>query len=199
MKTRLQATVRTGERGAALFISLIALVFMLLGGLALIRSVDIGNLIAGNLSFKQASLQASDVGSEAAFTLLNGTIIGASEDGAYPAGCTQEAPTSCNYLPLRQAEDSAGVPTAVGDWSAVPSTTMANGYQYQFVIDRLCQGPVPVTDLSGKCIVGAPQAGGTKKAGGVVFTSATEVYYRVTIRATGPRDTRTVTQVLFAR
>jgi Tfp pilus assembly protein PilX len=199
MRPRIRNSRRGAQRGAALFISLIALIFMLLGGLALIRSVDTGNLIAGNFSFKQASLQATDVGLESAFTLLNNTIAGISTEATYPAGCVTAAPTACQYFPTRQAEDAVGVPTAIGDWSAVPSTTMANGYTYQFVIERLCTGTPPIADIQAQCMAGAPAGGGSKKSPATVFTGITEVFYRATVRVTGPRNTQTVVQTLFAR
>lgn len=190
--------VKHSQRGAALFIALIALVFMLLGGLALVRSVDTANLIAGNFSFKQATLHASDAGVEAAFALINGPIVAGSLDAAYPALCDTAAPTECTYFPTRQAVDAAGIPTAAGDWSRLPATTLANGNTYRFVIDRLCQGALPVTDLQANCIAGRPAGAGSKKIGATQLSGASEVYYRATIRVTGPRNTGTVVQVLFA-
>ena len=58
------------QTGVVLFIALIALVVMSLAAVALIRSVDTSTLIAGNLSFKQATTTSADTGVEAAITLL---------------------------------------------------------------------------------------------------------------------------------
>lgn len=207
------------ERGAALFISLIALVFMLLGGLALVRSVDTSNLIAGNLAFKQATVQASDAGVAGALSLLNGSIAGVSEEANFPAGCNAVAPTTCRYFALRQAEDAVGVPAAVGDWSGVPCfyndsslpagcpaagsalvATVPLGYSYQVVVERLCTGALPVTDIQGKCFTTQASGGGSKRAGAVgVFTSSNEVFYRANVRVSGPRNTRTQVQAILAR
>ncbi len=191
--------VKRRQRGAALFIALIALVFMLLGGLALVRSVDTANLIAGNFAFKQATLHASDAGVEAALALIDGTIVPGpgSRDAVYPAGCATAPPTSCRYFPTRQDVDAAGIPTAVGGWSALPAATV-DGNSYQFVIDRLCQGPLPVTDIQSNCISGKPAGAGSKKIGAAQLSATSEVYYRATIRVTGPRNTGTVVQVLLA-
>ena len=58
--TRIDAIVsqtrlpRCRERGTIIFIALIVLVAMSLAGIALMRSVDTANLIAGNLAFKNA-------------------------------------------------------------------------------------------------------------------------------------------------
>ena len=58
------------QRGVVLFIALIVLAAMSLAGIGMLRSVDTGNLIAGNLAFKQATLNASDLGIETGFQWL---------------------------------------------------------------------------------------------------------------------------------
>src|SRR5258705_7570907 len=57
---------RGAQRGVVLFIALIVLVAMTLAGLAMMRSVDTNNLIAGNLAFKSAAVSAGDAAIEAA-------------------------------------------------------------------------------------------------------------------------------------
>lgn len=192
--TRLGATLRQ-QRGAALFIALIALVSMTMAGIALVRSVDTSNLIAGNLAFRQAGLHASDVGVETAFDAL-GTIVTTSLDANWPSGCATGA---CNYYPTMQATNAKGIPTVIGDWSTVPFTTVNGDYHVKYVIDRLCNGPTPVTDITGNCYADAVAGGGTRKAGGVVFSGAQAVYYRVTVRVEGPRNTTSMVQALLSR
>lgn len=182
------------QRGAALFIALIALVSMTLAGIALVRSVDTSNLIAGNLAFRQAALHASDVGIEKAFDAL-GTIVSTSLDTNYPSGCSAG---TCNYYPTLQATNTNGVPTVIS-WSSVPSTTVNTDYNVKYVIDRLCNGPAPVTDIAGKCYADAKTGGGTKKSGGAVFSGSQAVYYRVTVRVEGPRNTTSMVQAIFSR
>jgi hypothetical protein len=63
--------MRTGhrlhrQRGAVLLIALIVLVAMSLAGVALVRGVDMTNLIAGNLAFKQGATLGGDWGAEQA-------------------------------------------------------------------------------------------------------------------------------------
>lgn len=186
---------RHAQRGVSLIIALIALVALTFAGLALIRAVDTSNVISGNLSFREASLQATDVGVETAFTAL-GTIATTSPDANYPAGCAAGA---CNYYPTVQtAVNAAGIPTVI-DWSAVPSATIDSSYAAQYVIDRLCDGPTPVTDIAAKCMNLTGTSVGSKKAGAVSFTSASQVYYRVIVRVAGPRNSVSMVQVVFAR
>ena len=58
------------QRGVILLIALIMLVAMTLAAIGMIRSVDTGSVIAGNMAFKQATLNASDAGTNAAFSAL---------------------------------------------------------------------------------------------------------------------------------
>ncbi len=195
------------QRGASLIIALIALASMTIAGIALMRSVDTTNLIAGNLAFRQAALHASDLGVEAAFNDLGSIPLEAN----WPTGC---ATGSCNYYASMCATDidqgtgTKGVPTVI-DWANVSATANSpvNGaYNVKYVVDRLCNAPlaqcngtVPVTDIAGKCYAGDTTGVGTKKAGGVVFTGAVEVYYRVTVRVEGPRGTVSMVQALVSR
>lgn len=187
------ATDRRKQGGVSLVITLIALVAMMLAGLALIRAVDTSNVISGNLAFRQAALHATDVGVETALTML-GTIVSTSLDANYPSGCASGA---CNYYPTKQAVNSVGIPTAV-NWTLVPGTTVDASYAVQYVIDRLCDGPTPVTNITARCMHTVDSSVGSNKAGAVSFTSAQQVYYRATIRVVGPRNTVSIVQVLYA-
>jgi Tfp pilus assembly protein PilX len=51
---------RQNQRGVVLLIALIILVAMTLAGIGMMRSVDTGSVISGNLAFKQATLLSSD-------------------------------------------------------------------------------------------------------------------------------------------
>ena len=194
-RTRAFPQWRRSQRGVSLIIALIALVAMTLAGLALIRSADTSNVISGNLAFREASLHATDVGVEAALTAL-ATVATTSPDANYPAGCTSGA---CNYhATIQSAVTAAGVPTVI-DWATVPSSTVDSSYAVQYVVDRLCDGPTPVTDVATKCMNLTGTSVGSKKAGAVSFTSASQVYYRVTVRVVGPRNSQSIVQTTYAR
>lgn len=62
------------QRGVVLLIALIILVAMTLAGIGMMRSVDTGSVIAGNLAFKQATLLASDRGIGDAFNALMSVV-----------------------------------------------------------------------------------------------------------------------------
>lgn len=175
------------QQGVVLFIALIALVALTLAGIALVRSVDTGNVIAGNLAFKQAALQVSDTGVEAALTALP-NIIATSLDTDIPG----------QYFATMQPVDANGVPTTINWNTAVTPATTVSGYNIQYVIDRLCQGPAPVTNIQTNCVSDAPLGSGSHRAGAVVFSSASVVYYRVTVRVTGPRNAVSMAQAILS-
>lgn len=205
-----RAGARAGtQKGVVLFIALIVLVAMTLAGIALVRSVDTANVIAGNFAFKQATLQAGDIGVEAAVAELPNIIATSLESNLTPVGGTNP---NYWYYATRRELDTQGVPTtkeygATGtataiNWNNLPvavASTLAGNNEVRVVIDRLCQGPAPVTDLQGKCFADAPLGGGSKKAGGVVFSGTTTVYYRVTVRVSGPRNTVSMVQAILGR
>jgi type IV pilus assembly protein PilX len=185
---------RPRQRGVSLIIALIALVALTLAGLALIRSADTTNVVSGNLAFREASLSATDVGVESAITALS--TIASSPDTNYPASCAAGA---CNYYPTIQAlVSAAGVPSVI-DWTAVPSSTVDSSYAVQYVIDRLCDGPTPVTDVASKCMNLSGTSVGSNRAGAIVFTSASQVYYRITVRVAGPRNSVSIVQTTYAK
>jgi Tfp pilus assembly protein PilX len=201
--------LRTRQQGVVLFIALIVLVALTLAGIALVRSVDTSNVIAGNLAFKQGTLQAADVGIEAAVTALPNIIATTLEtDQTLPAATV---PPSYWYYSSRREEDMAGIPTTKKfgtagtataiNWSDVPfaSANALSGNTVQVVIDRLCTGTTPVTDIQGNCFAEDPSSTGTKKAGGIVFSGADTVFYRATVRVSGPRNTVSVVQVILSK
>jgi len=192
------------QEGVVLVIALIVLVALMLASISVIRSVDTANVIAGNLAFKQAAVQAGDFGIEAAATALTDIAV-ASDSDVLPG--PSGSPAYWYYATRRDA-DAAGVPTtrAAGgtgaataiDWANVPIATTVAGNAVQVVIDRLCLGPAPV-DIQSRCFFEGSTAGGTKKIGGTVFTEVTAVHYRATARVTGPRNTISMVQAIISR
>lgn len=188
------------EHGVVLIISLIALVVLTLAGIALVRSVDTGNVIAGNMAFRESALQRSDVGIEAAFIALP-TIVASSKD----------ANIANQYFALHQVEDSMGVPSTV-NWTNVACRSKANAvvtcadqaYQVKYIIDRMCDqqtgGSTTVTNIQSYCFADIGDGkGGSKGSFGEIFSSADSVYYRVTVQVTGPRNTTAYVQTLITK
>src|SRR3979409_247376 len=58
------------QQGVVLLIALIVLVAMTLAGIGMMRSIDTGTMVAGNIGFRQAAVATGDGGIETAITWL---------------------------------------------------------------------------------------------------------------------------------
>ena len=172
------------QRGVILILVLILMAVMLIGGLALMKSVGSTTLITGNIAFKEAATQAADVAFQNAENFLN-------------ALTAPDTAVTGQYLPLEQAVDASGLPTSVS-WSGI-STTSAGMYRYQWIIERLCSGSLPVTDPATQCRTAAGALQGSQRIGAPVYESLPPVYYRVTVRVTGPHNALSFAQGLYTK
>lgn len=185
------------QRGVVLFIALIALVAMTLASIALMRSVDTSNVIAGNFAFKEATLHTTDLGTEAAVTALPALV-----------GTTGKTASNNKYFPVRQQVDELGVPQV--DWSAVTKTSITGtGNDVQYVVERMCDpvtnpttgalvdanGPDQTSrnDVTEYCIT-TPQCSPGVSINSPPFCVAGDIHYRITTRVVGPRGTVSVVQ-----
>jgi type IV pilus assembly protein PilX len=210
-------SVRVGktQSGVALVVVLIMLAAMAISGVALVRVVDSANVISGNFSFRQSTLNIADLGVEAAAAELV-TILDSSSEKPYPPNCT----TNCRYFPARSVGtmvDAKGLPTQGNvdgsttrtrsiAWSGndvndppdpqrAPEKAERLAYDIRYVIDRQCK-VAPVTDPVDQCINSTP-GGGSKKSGTTALAARSEIYYRVSIQVTGPRKTQSFVQVML--
>ena len=177
---------RSGQRGVVLFIALIVLVAMSLAGIAIMRSVDTGNLIAGNVAFKQGTLSAADRGVDDAFKYL--------KDNVQSANLETDQPAEGFFAAASDPPNNDWSEDAVwGDAKVVGTDDAGNTVSY--LIHRMCDLPGKYTTVN---CAQTPRTGG--KAGnsmsvmGSQFTSTPVVYYRVTVRVQGPRDTLSIVQ-----
>lgn len=192
-------SLRRKQRGITLFITLIALVVMTLAGIALVRSVDTGTLVAGNISFRQSGVLSGDAGIESALTWLAGTsgstlFSNSSADGyqafdpcpANPTLCSDEA---AYYQDIFDA----------GDMKTLAKDTVGNTVSY--VIHRMCANTGSPAATGTYCVTSAgvaPTAGGSQQAGELTLAASKQIYYRITSRVAGPKNTVTYTQAVIA-
>lgn len=181
------------QRGVVLFIALIVLVAMTLAGIGMVRSVDTGNVIAGNLAFKQATLNASDRGVEAGYQWLLANAGGTTLDASAPAN---------GYYANPAANDATIDWDNIASWGgAVTIPVDAAGNTTRYIIHRLCPA---VGSVSAQiCAISSGSngsnpavlaEGSSQSAGSVVFPQASMLYYRITARVDGPRDTTSIVQ-----
>lgn len=171
-------------RGSSLIMVLIVLTVLLISSLAFFRSSNVANLIAGNMVSKKAALAAADLGiAQAETDLLNLTNMETNTPGLYYA--------------LQQPVDTNGLPKNV-DWTQIPIVNVQN-YQVQRVIERLCNGSLPIQNFNASCLVQKITSPASKKFGSQVYSVGTALFYRVTTRVSGPHNTLVFVQAMITR
>lgn len=172
------------QQGSSLIMVLVVVLVLMLGALAAIRSTESSAFVAGNAAFAASTKQAADVGMNAGL--------------AYVVAIADTEKAVANvYFPLRQAEDTYGLPTTV-DWKNVAENTIGN-YKIQYVVDRLCTGAVPVVEPLSQCVTETQPASGSNKLGSDVYSSPSTIVFRITVRTRGPKNSESYSQALLSR
>lgn len=215
-----RATHSIKQAGVALLFTLLALVALSMGAVALIRSVDTGTLALGNLSFKQSGVTAGAKAADQALTWLAANIASGVLDSNVAA--QGYSATSMDSLdPTGRSIGTANLMAQV-DWGdnncvvngvavgaqgcmdTAPEVTVGAD-KVRFIIARLCSKPLPTSDATNSCAV--PVMGSTVSAsgrgsidssnktdrtGGVVYSP----YFRIITRTVGPKETVSFTETL---
>ena len=199
--------------GAGLVVALVMLIVMSMSALALVRAVSTSVLVAGNFAFRQAAVMAAEAGSEAAIVWLTARAL--------LPDLYSDQPNQGYYASLPDGLDisgSAPVGTKVAiDWdkdqcnsrsdvtcvSASPETTTdAAGQIIQYVIHRLCRSVGSPQDSANSCLLYREGSQVSAKKGQVSYGASSRfeadsaVYYRITTRVRGPRNTIVFVQTL---
>lgn len=187
---------RKKQQGLALFVAMIALVVMSIAGLALMRSVDTGVLIAGNLAFRQSATHGGDAGIEAARTwLLANTSSLASDSTANGYYANSQATLD---LTGNQTTTSSDNVAWDGTGVSTPLCLAANsvGNTVCYIIHRMCDTSGTALDAATCTTMTGTKGGSSMGAARQMLTyqqgAWSEVtmfgYYRVTVRIAGPRN-----------
>ena len=201
MKARVQIVSshqpRSRERGAALLIALVVLVALTMAGIAMMRSVDTATLVAGNIGFRQSTINAADQGIQAAYayifpkmsTLATQTTDDAANGftGVTPLGEAPDwylSPSDAGWTNAVSCNGSA--PNACSSFGPGGSAVDLAGNKVTYVIHRLC-------DNTGT-VCGQTQGSAGAAGGGVdmsspnFFVPPPSQHFRVTVRVNGPRN-----------
>lgn len=211
-------SLRARQDGVVLLVALIVLVAMTLAGVALIRSVDTANVIAGNLAFHHSATNAGDRSSEQAIAkwlamhsaVNDNTLHQNSKNLGYLAS-TSDGPKDNEswdtFWKRIQDNDNQVVtvlarppqPTCPGK-----DTLDAACNEVRFVIQRLCANagdPDPKKDPATGCTQPPPsESPGESFVAGQrqAVPPRKQVYYRITTQIKGPRGTVSYIQTIVA-
>jgi type IV pilus assembly protein PilX len=195
--SKLRKSPSSSQRGVVLVIALIVLVAMTLAAVGMSRSIDTANVVAGNMGFKQATMQSADLGTNAAYAWLVANSAGTTLQNDNPAQ---------GYFSSRPAGEpnwfnSASWGNAVQVNGGTPD---AAGNVASYMIHRMCTLPGTayngsVGGVANQCALAYPTGGattgGSMAVGSTQFQGLPQIYYRVTTRVDGPRNTVSITQV----
>ena len=200
--------------GASLVVTLIVLIVMSLGAIALVRSIDANLMVASNLAFRESAVLASDAGIEEAIKWLSGRITGLeiytdqASQGYYASAPDEVDVSGLNGSDAKIAIDWSdtnchSAPSVVCQKPAPALKTNQGGNTVRYIIHRLCRLSGSPDDASNSCLmyhanqVGSPKKGQISYGATSRFVSAANVYHRVTICVHGPRNTTVFTQTLI--
>lgn len=213
------------QGGVVLLIALIVLVAMTLAGIGMMRSIDTTTLIAGNVAFKQTTIQAGDRGISDSYNALlavasnplDKPVLTWNNGSACPAGVT---PSLCfggniNFpgyaaSPINACEVTNLCPPGQPwwaqsvNWNGAPSVTVTDATggtvaTISYLIHRMCTTAGLASNDPGNICQTYQEAGaaapGCKGVGCIQFTNVS-VFYRITSRSVGPRGTVAYSQSL---
>ncbi len=188
------------QAGVVLFIALIVLVGMTLAALAILRSVDTGNVIAGNVAFKSSALNATDQGIETAYRWLvanagTATLLNDSAANGYRSAQPATEP---------DWNDPASWASAV---CLNGCAADASGNRVYYLIHRMCTqantayNGTGATGQPNQCATltatGTSSTGNSNNVGSFGFQTTPQLYYRVTTRVVGPRNASSIVQSMI--
>jgi Tfp pilus assembly protein PilX len=201
------------QQGVVLFLALIALVAMSLAAVALIRSVDTGTLIAGNLAFKQGTITSGDSGPEGAIAWLSNTAALNPSDprvdplhpfnndnlaAGYYSSINEAAPLDLFAVSTWATSGSAPATgtlyDAQGNEFYDNAHTKPTGNSVRYIVQRMCRTPNQLLSETDCLFGGTIEDGRDKRVGTdylppAVANLAGNPIYRITARVVGPKNT----------
>lgn len=208
-----RSPARTRQRGVSLVFALITLVALGLASVAMIRSVDNGTLILGNLGFKQDTQLAADDAARTALTWLANnsasTVLhtDSTTNGYYAAVNNQLNPTGNGTgTVLIDWDNNSSCTTTSTRWCPGPKLDLLNGVSARYLIVRLCTGTGDPNGATATMHCAKPLTASTVdtgRRGSLDYVTNTHgatgtrtQYYRILVRARGPRNTTTFTETV---
>ena len=200
-------------RGMAMMAVLMVLILLSVAAVGLVRMVDTGNPILGNLAFREGTTAAADYAVEDAIRWLQanqaGTALFQDVPGAgyYASNLDGLDPTGQTASPTRLLidwDDDACAHAAADSFTGCLRPTAEDshdGYSVRYLITRMCRtaGDPGLPANSCATPVGGSD-GASVQRGEVSYSSLSRQagmsnpYFRIVVRAQGPRKTFSYTE-----
>jgi Tfp pilus assembly protein PilX len=194
---RLKFASAARQQGVVLIFSLIVLLILAIGAVALLRSVNSSLLSAGNLAFHR------DLVNQAEQAVSN--VMTEFKTNALPlGGATTADNPAANYVSTMLPTNVQGVPLVLLDNAAFAAVATAGDIpgatpdvKIRYVIDRLCTNTGSASTPNCVQSTGLPTGGTANRNTAVAPPSAT--VYRLSVRVDGPRNTQAFLQTTFTK
>jgi Tfp pilus assembly protein PilX len=194
MATVLHKSVK--QRGVVLIFTLIILLILTIGAVALMRSVNTSLYSAGNLAFRRDLVNQGEVAvANVIAEFMTGDLS--------TSGSTIASVPADNYSATLLPSNSDGVPTALltTTLSSTVGThadlTGTSGVTIRYVVDRLCNATGTPNGTFCVQSTAAPLGGTAGNTSAVKPPTAT--VYRLSVRVSGARNTQVFLQTTFTR
>jgi Tfp pilus assembly protein PilX len=184
MKPHFTAPPRRQD-GYILLLVLVALVAMMVSGIALVRSMDTSQLVAGNLANRNGTLHSADLGVQQAVTWIQAQATTgalnttAAANGYYASG----------------ADQAWNTPSF---WTACATCTVTDGANntVSWAISRMCNndGDPNGAGIFCSALSGTTSSGGSSSSDAINFAGSPVHFYRITVQVRDTRNTTTLSQ-----
>lgn len=186
------------ERGVVLIFTLIILLILTIGAVALVRSMNTSLFSAGNLAFRRDLVNQGEQAVSNVMTEFATGIFSAS-------GTTLADNAAANYSSTMLATNAQGVPLALLNQTAFTAVgVVANDItgatpdiSIRYVIDRLCS-QTGVTS-GAVCVQSTAASKSTNAYTNVGLPPPSATVYRLSVRVSGPRNTQIFLQTTFTK
>jgi len=176
---------RGRQRGYMLMLVLVALVAMMISGVALVRSMDTSQLVAGNLASRNSTVHSADLAVQQAVTWIqsqasSGALNNDATNIGYYAHAAEEAWSSASF------------------WTTCATCTTSDGASntVSWVIHRMCQVSGSPNAAGNYCssLSGSASNGGSYSSDAINFTGSPKYFYRITIQVVDRRNSASLSQ-----
>jgi len=197
--SRHSGSIHGTQRGVVLLFAMIALVILLIGSVALMRSMNTSLFTSGNFGFKRDLTNQAERAMVAALDLI--------QTGALATeSARQVSSTASNYSASMLPTNAEGVPLALLTDTAYAAVGVAGndispagmGVTVRYVVDRLCANAGPASEDSCTVVRNSPAGGSASDCVPSCPPVDPVVVYRVSIRVDGPRRTQSFFQSTFS-
>jgi Tfp pilus assembly protein PilX len=194
MLSRPRIPAARAQQGMVLIVALVVLVVMALSTAAMLYSTGAGTWLVGNLTFRQSAVASGDQGVEKAIAWLKTT------SSSSPSTLYTDVAASGYHA---TTTDMTGSQSPATLWSAIAGGKVsldadAAGNRVAYAIERLCSSTGEAA--TGTCAAdpSTAECGQSHNVNSNTPGCTSQVYYRITVRTEGPRNTVSYTQAMVA-